>query len=81
MPPRIARLAALGAFGACAGMLALYGLLIYVTRHTALEGMTPTLAWVSWISLGIVFAALIVAHLAIGKQLMRIAKDEGPTRV
>ena len=60
MPPKIARLAGLGAFGACAGFVALYALMIFVSRHTALGGMTSGLAWVTWISLGIVFAALYV---------------------
>ena len=81
MPPKIARLAGLGAFGACAGMIALYLLMIYISRHTALGGMTTGLAWVTWISLGIVFLALILAHVAIGKQLMGIGKGEGPKPV
>ena len=81
MPPKIARLAGLGAYGACAGMLAVYALLIFGTRHTALGGLTPALSWVGWISLGIVFAALIAVHAVIAKQLLHIGKDGGPTRV
>jgi hypothetical protein len=81
MPPRIARLAGLGAFGASAGMLALFALLIFFTRSTPLGGMTGTLSAVTWISLAVVFAALIAAHVAIGKQLMHIGRDGGPTRV
>jgi len=81
MPPKIARLAGLGAYGASAGMLALFAGLIYLTRHTALGGMTGTLSAVTWLSLAIVFAALIAAHVAIGKQLMHIGRNGGPTRV
>ena len=81
MPPKIARLAGLGAFGACAGMLALFALIIFLTRSTPLGGMMPALSAVTWISLAIVFAALIGAHVAIGKQLMHLGKDGGPTRV
>jgi hypothetical protein len=81
MPPKIARLAGLGAFGACAGMLALFALIIFLTRWTPLGGMMPALSVVTWISLAIVFAALIGAHVAIGKQLMHLGKDGGPTRV
>ena len=81
MPPKIARLAGLGAYGACAGMLALFAGLIWLTRHTPLGGMTGALSAVTWLSLGIVFVALIAAHVAIGRQLMHIARNGGPTRV
>lgn len=81
MPPKIARLAGLGAFGACAGLVALFAGLIYFTRHTPLGGMTGALAAVTWLSLAVVFAALIAAHVAIAKQLMHIGKNGGPTRV
>ena len=81
MPPQIARLAGLGAYGACAGMFALFALLIMGTRHTPLGGMTSDLSWVTWLSLAVVFAALIGAHLVIGKQLMHIGKGGGATEV
>ena len=81
MPPKIARLAGLGALGACAGMLGLFALIIFVTRHTPLGGMTTSLAWLTWIALAVVFAALIAAHVAIAKQLLHIGKGGGPTRV
>jgi hypothetical protein len=81
MPPKIARLAGLGAFGACAGMLALLAALIFLTRSTPLGGMMPALSFLTWISLAVVFIALIIVHIAIGKQLLHIGKDGGPTRV
>lgn len=81
MPPKIARLAGLGAYGACAGMLALFALIIFFTRHTATGGLMPALSYLTWLSLAIVFAALIAAHIAIGKQLMHIGRNGGPTRV
>lgn len=81
MPPKIARLAGLGAYGACAGMIGLFALIMYFTRHTATGGMTTGLAIELWISLAVVFVALIAAHIAIAKQLMHLAKDTGPTRV
>jgi hypothetical protein len=62
-------------------MLALFALLILATRSTALGGLMPALSWVSWISLAVVFAALIAAHVAIARQLMHIGKNGGPTRV
>lgn len=81
MPPKIARLAGLGAFGASAGMVALFALIVFITRPTPLGGMTMTLSLVTWISLAVVFAALIAAHVAIGKQLLLIGRDSGPQRV
>ena len=81
MPPKIARLAGLGAYGACAGMIALFALIIFFTRHTPTGGMTPSLAAELWISLAVVFVALIAAHVAIAKQLLQLGRDEGPTKV
>ena len=76
MPPKFARLAGLGAFGACAGLLAFYALLVWVTRPPAAGGITPGLAAVTWISLGVVFLALIGAHVAVGKQLLALGRGQ-----
>jgi hypothetical protein len=81
MPPKIARLAGLGAYGACAGLVAVFALSVFLTRHTPTGGITTGLAWELWISLAVVFAALIAAHIPIAKQLMYLSKDAGPTRV
>jgi len=74
MPPRIARLAGLGAFGACAGLLALYLLLVYVTRPSGRGGIDVVNAAVVWIALGGLVAALIIVHVVIGRQLLRLAR-------
>jgi TRAP-type C4-dicarboxylate transport system permease small subunit len=74
MPPKIARLAGLGAFGACVAFIALFALLAYVSRHTVTGGMTPALAAVSWISLGLVFLSLVGVHIMFGKRLMDLAR-------
>ena len=74
MPPKIARLAGLGAFGACAGFIALFAYVAYISRHTATGGMMPALSAVTWISLGVVVLALIAVHVSIGKQLLSIGK-------
>jgi hypothetical protein len=66
MPPKIAKLAGLGAFGACAGLLAAYLGLIFLTRPMA----------VAWIALGGLILALIAVHVAIGKQLLLLAKGK-----
>lgn len=81
MPPKYAKLAGLGAYGACAGMLGLFALLIFSTRNTALGGLLPALSYVTWISLAIVFASLIAVHVHIGKQLMHIGNGGGATDV
>ena len=80
MPPKIARLAGLGAYGASAGMVALFALLVFFTRHTPTGGMTTDLSITLWISLAVVFAALIAVHVAIGRQLIYVGKGGGPTR-
>ena len=54
MPTKYARLAGLGAFGACAGFVALYAFVVYISRHTATGGMTQALSAVAWISVGLV---------------------------
>ena len=76
MPPGVARLAGLGAFGACAGFLALYLLLIFVTRPSRTGGIDATLAVVTWIALGGLFFTLIAVHVVIGRRLLRLA--DGP---
>lgn len=76
MPPKIAKLAGLGAFGACAGLLALYLLLVLVTRPTPRGGIDTINAAVAWIALGGLFLALILVHVMIGKRLLVLS--EGP---
>jgi hypothetical protein len=74
MPPKYAKLAGLGAFGACAGLLALYLGLVLITRPSSAGGIDRINSLVAWIALGGLFAALIIVHIAIGKQLLRLAK-------
>ena len=76
MPPKIARLAGLGAFGACAGLLALFVLLVYVSRPTPRGGIDTISALVAWIALGGLFLALILVHVMLGKRLLVLS--EGP---
>jgi hypothetical protein len=74
MPTRIARLAGLGAFGASAGLLALFLLLAYVSRPTGTGGMNAATAAVTWISLAGMFVALIAVHVVLGKRLLTLSK-------
>jgi hypothetical protein len=74
MPPRIAKLAGLGAFGASAGLFALFLLLVFISQPSSSGGIDTINAAVAWIALGGLFAALIVVHVVIGRQLLRLAK-------
>lgn len=80
MPPKIARLVGLGAFGACAGFVALYAYVAFLSRHTPTGGMMPALSAVVWISLALVVLGLIAVHVVLGKQLLRLAEGR-PGRV
>jgi TRAP-type C4-dicarboxylate transport system permease small subunit len=81
MPPKIARLAGLGALAACGAFAALFLYVAYISRHTAAGGMMPALSVVSWISVGLVVLALIAVHIAVGKQLLYIGRGGGPRQV
>jgi hypothetical protein len=70
----MARLAGLGAFAASGGLLLLLLLLLYVTRSTPGGGIDSTQAVVSWISFIGMFAALIGAHVVIGRRLLRMGR-------
>ncbi|HEX7977293.1 MAG TPA: hypothetical protein VF461_01720 [Gemmatimonadaceae bacterium] len=76
MPPRIAKLAGLGAFGACAGIAALYLLFLYGTRPTQGSGMDGTLRFITWLSVGGVFLALLGVHVMLGRRLLTLARGE-----
>lgn len=76
MPPKIARLAGFGAFGACAAFIALFGFVAYISRHTPTGGMTQALAAVTWISLGLVVIALVALHIVLGRQLLRAGEGK-----
>lgn len=74
MPPKIARLAGLGAFGACAGIVALYAYVAWISRHTPTGGMMPVLSVVTWISVGLVTLALVGVHVMLAKRLLSLAR-------
>jgi len=74
MPPKIARLAGLGAIGACAGFVALYLFIAKLSSPSPTGGMTLALSAVTWISLGLVVLALIALHLVLGRQLLDASK-------
>jgi hypothetical protein len=81
MPPKIARLAGLGALAACGAFMALFAYIVYISRHTPTGGMMPALSAVSWISIGLVVLALIAVHVAISRQLLYIGRGGGPRQI
>jgi hypothetical protein len=76
MPPRIARLAALGAFAACGGIAALYALFLFITRPGPMSGLDGTQRFIAWLSVAGVILALLGVHLLIGRQLLALARGE-----
>jgi hypothetical protein len=76
MPPKIAKIAGLGAFAACAGIAALYVLFVYGTRPTASSGMDGTQRFIAWLAVAGVLLALLGVHLLIGRQLIALARGE-----
>jgi len=76
MPPRIARLAAYGAFGASALFLAIYALIAIASLPRSTGGIDGTLAAVTWISVGFAVLALIGVHVVIARGLLAIARGE-----
>jgi hypothetical protein len=76
MPPRIAKLAGLGAFGACAGIAALYLLVLWGTRPAEFSGMDATQRFLTWLSVGGVLLALLGVHVMLGRRLLMLARGE-----
>ena len=76
MPPKLARLAGLGAFGAGAGVLALYALFVFVTRPTSSSGLDGTQRFLTWFTVAGVVLALALVHVVIGRQLLLLARGE-----
>ena len=70
-----ARLAAMGAFGVCAGALGLFLLLAFSSRPTPLGGIDQTQAILSWISLAVPFALIIGAHVVYARVLLNYARE------
>jgi hypothetical protein len=81
MSPKIARFAALGAFGACAAFIALYAYVAWLSSPTPTGGILMSTSVIVYISIAVVVLALIAAHVAIGRQLMHIANGEEPRSV
>ena len=76
MPPKIARLAGLGAFAACGGIALIYLLFLFITRPTPWSGLDGTQRFLAWLSVAGVILALLGVHVMIGRQLLAVARGE-----
>jgi hypothetical protein len=74
MPPRIAKLAALGAFGAVGLFVALFALIVYAATPRANGGIDWTQATVAYIAVGLAVLALIAVHVIIARELFAVAR-------
>ena len=72
--PTVLRLLSLAFAAAVIPLLALYGLLMYVSTPTPEGGMEPTVTMICYFAFTIIFAALIVVVLNFSRQLSREAK-------
>ena len=70
------RLAAFGALGVGAGSLALWILLVLVTRQSPTGGMDFDHTLVARVSTAILFLALIAVHVAFAVQLLNYVKEQ-----
>jgi hypothetical protein len=71
---KYAKLAALGAIGVSFGVIGLYALIAFGSRHTADGGIDATHAMLTWISTAIPAVAIIAAHLVYAKILFDESK-------
>jgi len=74
MPPRIARLAALGAFAVSIVLLALIVLFIVWTLPSNSSGLDGTERFLSWFGVAGVLLALIGVHVVIGRRLLAVSR-------
>ena len=69
MSPRLQKLAALGAYGVSAGLVALFGFLCWLMWPTRTAGMNTTVLVVGILCAGVPIGIMILIHVALGRQL------------
>ena len=74
MPPRIARLAGLGAFAVSVVLLALIALFIVWTWPSSSSGLDGTERFLAWLGVAGVLLALIGVHILLGRRLLAVAR-------
>ena len=76
MPPAIAKLAGLGAYAACGGIVALYALFLYGTDATPSAGLDSPERFLAQFTVAGVLLALAGVHVVFGRQLIALARGE-----
>ena len=79
MNPRVLQFAGLGAYGVCLGILALYGLVAYISTPKQTGGIDAAHASIVYIGVGLVVLALIAVHVVLGRQLLSAARGHAAT--
>jgi len=74
MPPRIAKLIALGAFGAVLLFVAIFALVAWAVIPRPTGGIDGIEATVTWISVGLAILAVIGVHVLVGRGLLAFAR-------
>ena len=74
MPPRIARFAALGAFGAIALFVFIFVVIAIAAAPRRSGGIDMILAVVTWVSVGIAVLGLIGAHVVLARGLLAYSR-------
>ena len=69
LPPRIARLLALGALGVTFALVLLFAFLVWLTIPRTTGGIDRTEAILTWIACGGAIVGLIAVHLVLARQL------------
>jgi hypothetical protein len=71
----LARLAAFGALAAIGALAAVYALFMFISYSTS-AGIDRTQSAIAWLSVGLVFLALIAAHIYFARVLFGISRGE-----
>jgi hypothetical protein len=74
MPPRIAKLAAFGAFGVIALFVFIYFVIAIASAPRRTGGIDMIQAVVTWISVGIAVLGLIAAHIVVARGLLAYSR-------
>lgn len=74
MPPKLARLAGLGAFAVSALLLALIVLFIVLTWPSSSSGLDGPERFLAWLGVAGVLLALIGVHIVLGRRLLVVAR-------
>lgn len=76
---KFGRPAALGALAVCVGILGVYLVIVFGSRPTATGGIDDTQAVLTWISVAVPVALIIVAHVVAARVLLRYANEPDDT--